>query len=555
VRLDAVGIEVMAHAFASVAEEMGLVLVHSALSPNIRERRDASAALFDADGEMIAQAAHIPVHLGALADAVVAVRELEPRPGELFILNDPYAGGSHLPDLTLIGAIEIEGMVGGYSVVRAHHSDVGGMTPGSMPAGARELYQEGIVIPPTRLTHDVERMLLANVRTPAMRRGDLAAQRAAVERGAEGLRALARRHGWAALHEAAGELLAYAERRTKAVLGRMTAEGTATDFLEGDGVIDEDLKIRVAVTIRDGIFHADFTGTRGAARGNVNCPIAVTRSAVLFVVRTLLPDDVPMNGGVPRAIRVTAPAGCLVNARRPSAVAAGNVETSQRIADTVFRALASAGCDVPAQGQGTMNNVTFGGAASRESGAWTYYETIGGGQGASRGANGPSGVHVGMSNTRNTPIEVLELEHPLYVRTYALRRGSGGTGQWNGGDGVVREIEALAPMETTLLTERRRHGAAGNAGGSDGRPGINRLNDAPVASKATLRLAAGDVLRIETPGGGGWGRALHPAEQAEEQDREDEGRDRHITAVAFEIKAQQRERHAGDRGPDQQHQP
>jgi N-methylhydantoinase B len=511
VRLDAVGLEVMAHAFASIAEEMGLVLVHSALSPNIRERRDASAALFDADGAMIAQAAHIPVHLGALADAVAAVRTLEPLPGELFLLNDPYAGGSHLPDLTLIGAIDIEGHVGGYSVVRAHHSDVGGMTAGSMPAGARELYQEGLVIPPTRLTRDLERLVLANVRTPAMRRGDLAAQRAAVERGASGLRALARRHGWAALRDAARELLDYAERRTKSALSRLPSATpmTATDYLEGDGVIDDDLEIRVRITIQDGVFHADFTGTRDAAPGNVNCPIAVTRSAVLFVVRTLLPDDVPMNGGVPRAIAVTAPPGCLVNARPPSAVAAGNVETSQRIADIVFRALAAGGCVVPAQGQGTMNNVTFGGLGVGRSGLgerWTYYETIGGGQGASQGANGPSGVHVGMSNTLNTPIEVLEMEHPIRVRTYALRRGSGGRGTWDGGEGVVREFEALAPMETTLLTERRRHRPAGGAGGGDGTAGANLLNGQAVASKTTLRLAAGDVLRIETPGGGGWGK-------------------------------------------------
>jgi len=505
-RLDAVGLEVMAHAFASIAEEMGLVLVHSALSPNIRERRDASAALFDADGEMIAQAAHIPVHLGALADAVAAVRSLEPQPGDLFILNDPYSGGSHLPDLTLIGAIEIDGQVGGYSVVRAHHSDVGGMTPGSMPASARELYQEGIIIPPTRLTPEVQRVLLANVRTPAMRRGDLAAQRAAVERGAQGLRALARRHGWGPLREAARELLDYAERRTTSAINRLSSAipMTATDYLEGDGVIDDDVEIRVSIAIEDGIFHADFAGTRDAAPGNVNCPIAVTRSAVLFVVRTLLPDDVPMNGGVSRAIAVTAPPGCLVNARPPSAVAAGNVETSQRIADTVFRALAAGDCVVPAQGQGTMNNVTFGGPS------WTYYETIGGGQGASRGVNGPSGVHVGMSNTRNTPIEVLEMEHPVRVRTYALRRGSGGRGTWHGGDGVVREFEALAPMEATLLSERRRHGPAGAAGGSAGGAGRNLLNGESLPSKTALRLATGDVLRIETPGGGGWGKGQEP---------------------------------------------
>jgi len=499
--LDAVGLEVMAHAFASVAEEMGLVLVHSALSPNIRERRDASAALFDADGEMIAQAAHIPVHLGALADAVAAVRAEQPRPGDLFLLNDPYAGGSHLPDLTLIGAIDVDGALGGFSVVRAHHSDVGGMTPGSMPAGARDLYAEGIVVPPVRWTPEVERLLLANVRTPAMRRGDLAAQRAAALRGAEGLRALARRHGAQALRAAARELLDYAERRTRAVLSRLPCPAglEAVDYLEGDGVEDRDVEICVRVEIRDGTFHADFTGTAPAAAGNVNCPLAVTRSAVLFVVRTLLPDDVPTNGGVQRAIRVTAPAGCLINAERPSAVAAGNVETSQRIADTVFRALAEGGLAVPAQGQGTMNNVTFGGSG------WTYYETIGGGQGASRGATGPSGVHVGMSNTRNTPIEVIELEHPLRVRTYALRRGSGGVGKWAGGDGVVREFEALAPMEATLLTERRRHGPAGAAGGSSGAAAANLVNGAELPAKVTLRLAAGDVLRIETPGGGGWG--------------------------------------------------
>ncbi|HYT84554.1 MAG TPA: hydantoinase B/oxoprolinase family protein [Gemmatimonadales bacterium] len=502
--LDAVGLEVMAHAFASIAEEMGLVLVHSALSPNIRERRDASAALFDADGEMIAQAAHIPVHLGALGDAVAAVRAERPSPaaGDLFLLNDPYAGGSHLPDLTLVGAIEVDGGVGGYSVVRAHHSDVGGMTPGSMPAGARDLFAEGVVIPPVRLTPDVERLLLANVRTPAMRRGDLAAQRAAVERGAEGWRAFVRRHGWDALRDASRELLDYAERRTRAALARLPSSGPfeALDYLEGDGVNDRDLEIHVHVEIRNGEFHADFAGTAPATPGNVNCPLAVTRSAVLFVVRTLLPDDVPTNGGVQRAVRVTAPEGCLVNARFPSAVAAGNVETSQRIADAVFRALAQGGLPVPAQGQGTMNNVTFGGDG------WTYYETIGGGQGASPGGPGPSAVHVGMSNTRNTPIEVLELEHPLRVREYAVRRGSGGSGRCGGGEGVVREFEALASMEVTLLTERRRHGPRGAAGGGDGACGANLLNGAPLPAKATLRLSPGDVLRIETPGGGAWGK-------------------------------------------------
>jgi len=391
--LDAVGLEVMGHAFAAIAEEMGLVLIHSAPSPNIRERRDCSAALFDADGAMTAQAAHIPVHLGAMAESVAAVRGLAspPRPGDVFILNDPYTGGSHLPDITLIGAVDIAGAVGAYSVVRAHHSDVGGMQAGSMPAGAREIFAEGVILPPLLLTPEVERMLLANVRTPETRRGDLAAQRAAVERGGDGLRALGARYGWPAVREAARDLMDYAERRTRQALGRIPAAGlTATDWLEGDGVDDRDVPITVRIDIQGGELHADFTGTAPAVRGNINCPLAVARSAALFVVRALLPEDVPTNGGVGRAVRVTAPEGCLVNARHPSAVAAGNVETSQRIVDTLFLALARGSVPVPAQGQGTMNNVTFGGQLAAGNGqrgggvtgGWTYYETIGGGQGA-----------------------------------------------------------------------------------------------------------------------------------------------------------------------------
>ena len=521
--LDAIGLEVMAHAFASVAEEMGLVLIHSSLSPNIRERRDCSAAVFDDGGEMIAQAAHIPVHLGAMADAVAAVRALTPPPGpgEVFLVNDPFTGGTHLPDLTLIGAVNVRGAVGGYAVVRAHHSDVGGMQPGSMPAGAREIFAEGLILPPLRLTADVERILLANVRTPAIRRGDLTAQRAAVERGGDGLRALAARYGWAEVKSAALELLDYAERRTRAALGRLAVDDArASDVLEGDGVEQSDLEIRVRVDIQEGVLHADFSGTAPQAKGNVNCPLAVTRSAVLFVVRTLLPDDVPTNGGVSRAVRVTAPEGCLINARWPAAVAAGNVETSQRIADTVFLALASAGVPVPAQGQGTMNNVTFGGhrvtlkdtarngqrRTGVDGGGWTYYETIAGGQGAAPMAPGPSGVHVGMSNTRNTPIEVLELEYPLRVRTYGLRKGSGGAGAWSGGDGVVREFEALEPMEVSILSERRRHAPRGAAGGGAGAPGKTHKNGKRLAAKTVTTLATGDVLGIETPGGGGWGK-------------------------------------------------
>ena len=497
---DAVGLEVMGHAFASIAEEMGLVLIHSAVSPNIRERRDCSAALFDAAGEMIAQAAHIPVHLGAMHESVAAVRALSPAPGDLFILNDPYTGGSHLPDITLVGAVEVDGGLGGYSVVRAHHSDVGGMQAGSMPAGAREIFAEGVIVPPLRLTPEVERFFLANVRTPDARRADLGAQRAAVVRGAEGLRALVARHGWAAVRAAAADLLDYAERRTRDALARNPASGlTATDWLEGDGVDDVDLAIRVRVDIAEGVFHVDFEGTAPAARGNVNCPLAVARSAALFVMRTLLPEDVPTNGGVQRAVRVTAPPGCLVNTRFPSAVAAGNVETSQRIVDTVFLALAAGGLAVPAQGQGTMNNVTFGGRG------WTFYETLGGGQGASSRGRGPSGVHVGMTNTRNTPIEAFELEYPMRVERYELLDGTGGDGLHPGGDGLVRSIRVLEAASASLLTDRRRHAPAGSNGGGPGRPGRNLRNGAELPPKTSIELEPDDVLTIETPGGGGWG--------------------------------------------------
>ncbi len=498
----------MAHAFAGIAEEMGAVLVASAVSPNVRERRDSSAALFDARGEMIAQAAHIPVHLGAMPDAVAAVIALRPDPGDTFVLNDPFTGGTHLPDITMVHAVELDGAVAGYTVVRAHHSDVGGMRPGSMPPHSTDIFQEGLVLPPVRwaaagaVLDDVRRLLLANVRTPEMRAHDLAAQQAACERGAERYRELARRRGARYVTGAVRDLLAYAERRTRRSLAERVRPGryTAEDWLEGDGIAEGDLAIRVRVDFTaDGAFRCDFTGTDAAARGNVNCPISVTRSAVLFVLRCLVDADIPTNGGLQRAVTLTAPAGTIVNAPWPHAVVAGNVETSQRIADTLFLALAGVP-GVPAQGQGTMNNILFGAPG------WTYYETLGGGQGGSARGDGPSGVHVGMSNTRNTPVEVFELEHPLRIRTYALRAGSGGAGRHRGGDGVVREYEALTEIEGSLLTERRRHAPGGAVGGAPGRPGENLLNGQPLGARAAVTLQPGDVLRIETPGGGGYGK-------------------------------------------------
>jgi N-methylhydantoinase B len=507
-RFDPLALEVMAHAFAAVAEEMGTVLVRGALSPNIRERRDSSAALFDAQGRMVAQAAHIPVHLGAMPEAVRAVRERRPGPGDTFILNDPYRGGSHLPDLTLVHAVAHDGQVGAFVAVRAHHADVGGMSPGSMPRGATELVQEGLILPPVRLAgasgvnEEVLELILANVRTPDERRGDLRAQLGACTAGAVAWRALVAREGLARVQAAGEALLAYTERRARAVILALgDVEGSAEDLLEGDGVTEHDIPVRVRVRAHAGTLTADFRGSAPAVRGNVNCPLAVTRAACVFVLRTLLDDDVPTNDGIARALELIADEGSVVHARWPSAVAAGNVEMSQRLADLLGLALGRAGVAVSAQGQGTMNNVAFGGAG------WTFYETLAGGQGGGPRGPGPSAVHVGMSNTRNTPVESLEAALPIRVERYLVRRGSGGDGEHRGGDGVVRAYRVLAPCAVTLITERRRHPPQGLAGGLPGAVGRNLLNGQLIAAKCRVELSAGDVLTIETPGGGGWGRS------------------------------------------------
>jgi N-methylhydantoinase B len=483
-------LSVASAALTGIAEEMGTVLVHSSLSANIKERRDCSAALFDARGRMVAQAEHIPVHLGAMPESVAAVIAHDPHPGETWILNDPFAGGSHLPDITMVTPLALDGRIAAFACTRAHHSDVGGIAPGSMPATSTSIWQEGVIVPPVRLTGEVLAVLLANVRTPELRRGDLAAQSAANRIAEERLAELR-----FPLVEAFEAVIAYAERRAREAIGRL-AEGRYE--AEGEVETDVDLPIRVAVTIAGDRVEIDFDGTSPAASGNVNAPLAVTRAACTFAVKVALGADVPVNDGLFRAVEIRAPEGCLVNARHPSAVVAGNVETSQRIADTVLLALGQA-ADVPAQGQGTMNNLVIG------TPRWTYYETLGGGQGASSRGDGPSGVHVGMSNTLNTPIEALELDAPLRVERYELLDGSGGEGRHRGGDGLVRAVRVLEPATLSLLTDRRRHAPQGREGGGPGRPGRNLVNGEELAPKATRELAAGDVVTVETPGGGGWG--------------------------------------------------
>jgi N-methylhydantoinase B len=483
--------QVLGAQLRAIAEEMGAVLVRSAFSANIKERRDCSTALFDEGGRMIVQAEHIPVHLGAMPEAVAAVRAREPRPGEVYVVNDPFTGGTHLPDITLVSRVP-----SGYACSRAHHADVGGMEPASLPAESTDIYQEGLVLPPVRLDGEVLTVVLANMRNPDERRGDLNAQLAAHRLAEQRMTELVERRGEALVREAMAELFGYSERVVRAAIARLP-DGR----YEGHEALEPvagTLEIRVAVTIARDEIEIDFTGTSRQHDGNLNCPIAVTRSACYFVVRCLTEPDLPSSGGAYAPVHVSAAPGSLVNASAPAAVVAGNTETSSRIVDAVFSAFAQA-VPAPAQGQGTMNNVTFGSAD------FTYYETIAGGQGACPEGPGPSAVHVAMSNTLNTPVEALELSYPLRVERYEVRRGSGGGGAHAGGDGVVRELRVLEDCRLSLLTERRTHAPAGRAGGADGECGRNLLNGEELPAKVTRSLRAGDVLRIETPGGGGHG--------------------------------------------------
>jgi N-methylhydantoinase B len=496
--LDPITLQVMLGSLRAACDEMGAVLVRSAHSANIKERRDASTALFDPEGQMVMQAEHIPVHLGAMPSAVAAVLDQEQRPGESWILNDPYAGGTHLPDITVITPLFHSeragsgGELAGFAASRAHHADVGAEEPGSMPAFSRTLDDEGVVIPPTRLTAEVLRELAGRMRNPRQREADLRAQLAAGHAGGERVAALIERFGIEAFRAGLEETLDYAERRTRARIEELE-DGSyrAEDVLEAR---EGDLELQLEARVEGDRMELDFSGSAPQHGGNLNCPLAVTLSACYFALRVLTDPDVPPCAGAYRPLTVTAREGSLLNARPPAAVAAGNVETSSRVADLVLAAFGHA------LGQGTMNNVTLGNAA------FTYYETLGGGQGACADADGPSAVHVAMSNTLNTPIEALELEFPLRAVEYALRRGSGGAGGHRGGDGVVRELEALDEMRFSLLTERRRHAPPGAEGGEPGAPGRNLLNGDELPPKASGTLSPGDRLRVETPGGGGYGK-------------------------------------------------
>jgi len=528
--LDPIELQVVTGALRAACEEMGVVLIRSAHSSNIKERRDASTALFDSDGEMVMQAEHIPVHLGSMPAAVAAVLGERHAPGVSWILNDPFAGGTHLPDITVItpvfagadrgaagapgdddrpgagpgaggragagakpdaGARPDTGRLLGFAASRAHHADVGGRVPGSMPADSRSLEEEGVVISPRPIDDRTIEELVARMRQPAERRADLRAQLAANRTGALRLAELARRLGPDRLREATDAVLDYAERRTRACLAALP-DGVrcAEDILEAP---EGDLRLRLRATVAGEQLSLDFAGSAPQQAGNLNCPLAVTRSACLFAVRVLTDPDIPPSAGAYRPIEVSAPEGTVLNARAGAPVAAGNVETSSRVADLVLAAFGHA------QGQGTMNNLTLGDPG------FSYYETLGGGQGACPDADGPNAVHVAMSNTLNTPIEALEREFPLRVLEYALRRGSGGAGLHRGGDGVVRETEALREMTFSLIAERRRHGPRGARGGRPGARGRDLLDGAPLPGKVTGTLRPGQRLRVETPGGGGFG--------------------------------------------------
>ncbi|HEX4487478.1 MAG TPA: hydantoinase B/oxoprolinase family protein [Terriglobales bacterium] len=515
---DPIELEIFKNIFHSIAEEMGAALRRTAFSPNIKERRDYSCALFDDDAQVIAMGDHMPVHLGSMPMSVqTAIKTCELNPGDMVMLNDPFRGGTHLPDITLVAPVYIKGKRPDFYVAsRAHHADVGGTYPGSMGL-CREIYQEGFRIPPVTLVRggkmdrDILALLLNNVRTPDEREGDLGAQIAACNTGAARLREVCQRYGLAHTRRNAADLLEYSEAIMRAFL-RQVPKGVyaAEDFMDNDGISDKPIKI--AVTLRFGKdVTVDFTGSDPQVEGSINAVEAITYSACFYVFRCLLAEDVPATAGLMRPVKVIAPEGTIVNAKPPAAVAGGNVETAQRIVDVLLRAFAKALPDkIPAASSGTMNNLTIGGTDPRSGQPFAYYETLAGGMGARPTKAGVSGVHTHMTNSLNTPAEALEYAYPLRVRRYSLRRNSGGAGKYSGGDGVVREIEVLTDADVTLLSERRTHGPWGLNGGKDGKPGEAHLvkdgNAKKLNGKFSMRMKKGERIRVESPGAGGWGK-------------------------------------------------
>jgi N-methylhydantoinase B len=523
-KVDPTRLEIFKNVFHSVAEEMGAALRRSAFSPNIKERRDYSCAVYDPDGQVLAMGDHMPVHLGSMPASVAAARAAFPlQPGDIALLNDPFAGGTHLPDLTMVMPIFLSGQrrPGFYVANRAHHADIGGALAGSM-GPAREIFQEGLRIPPVKIfrrgepSTDVMALLLANVRTPQERQGDLAAQIAACRTGERRLREIVLKYGEREVCKYSRHLLDYSAAMMRAAVKEIRpGTYTAEDFLDSDGVTDQPLKIRVRIRVggaRSAKAEVDFTGSSPQCAGNVNAVEAIAISAVYYVFRCLLSEDVPATSGLMAPIRVIAPPGTVVNARPPAAVAGGNVETSQRMVDTLLRALAKAAPHrIPAASQGTMNNVTLGGKDPRHANApFAYYETIAGGMGAHPARDGASALHTHMTNSWNTPVEVFEQIYPVRLRTYSIRRGSGGPGRHSGGDGIVREIELLTGTQVGLLSDRRKLGPYGLAGGQPGKTGKNSISfkgkSRELPGKCALIAKSGSVLRVETPGGGGWGK-------------------------------------------------
>ena len=521
--VDAISLEVFKNLFISVSEEMGMALQRTAYSPNIKERLDFSCALFDPQGQMVAQAAHIPVHLGAMPASVAAAIEAVGTfgPGDVVILNDPYLGGTHLPDITMVAPVfhgsGRERQLGGYIANRGHHADVGGMTPGSLPLST-ELYQEGTIIPPLKLARrgrvnrEVVQLICRNSRTPEERKGDLSAQIASIRVGERRLGEIISRYGPATAQEHMEALLDYSERLTREAIRRIP-DGTYRflDYMDDDGLTQQPVPIAVAVSVKGDEMVVDFEGTSAHRPGCINTPRAVTVSAVLYVVRCISGEQLPANQGCLRPVTILTPSGSLVNPDPHHGVAGGNVETSQRITDVLLGALAQALPElIPAASQGTMNNLLIGGHDPVRDKPFVYYETIGGGMGAGPDKDGVSGIQSHMTNTMNTPIEALEFAYPLRLQRYSLRRGSGGGGLHRGGDGLQRDVEFLSPARVTILSERRKRAPYGLHGGDDAERGENVLlrggfEEVRLSGKETVDLEAGDVLSIRTPGGGGWG--------------------------------------------------